>query len=140
MYWNSELIAAHDLAGSGQGGFNDPYIRLTLSPEVDSRKRQTAIHRNDPNPYFNEHFKFPVSREDLKDKTLVMQVRQLQILYWKQDTWWLKYPILTLFVFWRCLFISDLFGETKKSEGFFASQNCLGFQHHAERLKHTECL
>lgn len=65
---------AHDLAGSGQGGFNDPYVKLTMSPEVDSRKRQTVIHRNDPNPFFDQHFKFPVSHEDLKDKTLILQV------------------------------------------------------------------
>ncbi|KAG7206379.1 hypothetical protein KM043_003744 [Ampulex compressa] len=68
------LIEAHDLAGSDQGGFNDPYVTLTLSPEVDSRKRQTQIHRNDPNPFFDQHFKFPVSYDELQDKTLVLQV------------------------------------------------------------------
>lgn len=67
-------VPAQDLAGSGQGGFNDPYVRLSLSPEVDSRKRQTTIHRNNPNPFFDEHFKFPVSHEDLKEKSLVLQV------------------------------------------------------------------
>ncbi|KYQ55856.1 Synaptotagmin-C [Trachymyrmex zeteki] len=65
------LIEAHNLAGSDQGGFNDPYVKLTLSPEVDSRKRQTQIHRNDPNPFFDQHFKFPVSYEELQEKTLV---------------------------------------------------------------------
>lgn len=68
------LIEAHDLAGSDQGGFNDPYVKLNLSPEVDSRKRQTQIHRNDPNPFFDQHFKFPVSYEELQEKTLVLQV------------------------------------------------------------------
>ncbi|KAJ8946703.1 hypothetical protein NQ318_006961 [Aromia moschata] len=68
------LLVAHDLAGSDQGGFNDPYVRLALLPEVDSRKRQTTIHRNDPNPLFDQHFKFPVSHEDLQSKTLVLQV------------------------------------------------------------------
>ncbi|KAL6422249.1 hypothetical protein ACFW04_010923 [Cataglyphis niger] len=68
------LIEAHDLAGSDQGGFNDPYVKLNLSPEVDNRKRQTQIHRNDPNPFFDQHFKFPVSYEELQEKTLVLQV------------------------------------------------------------------
>ncbi|KAB0798857.1 hypothetical protein PPYR_06737 [Photinus pyralis] len=68
------LIEAHDLAGSDQGGFNDPYVKLSLIPEVDSRKRQTTIHRNDPNPFFDQHFKFPVSHDDLQYKTLVLQV------------------------------------------------------------------
>lgn len=68
------FISAHDLVGIDQGGFNDPYVRLTLQPEVDSRKRQTAIHRNDANPLFDQHFKFPVSHEELKSKTLILQV------------------------------------------------------------------
>lgn len=62
------------MAGIDQGGFNDPYVRLSLLPEVDSRKRQTAIHRNDPNPFFDQHFKFPVSHDDLQSKALVLQV------------------------------------------------------------------
>ncbi|XP_017754708.1 PREDICTED: synaptotagmin-5 [Eufriesea mexicana] len=68
------LIEAHDLAGSDQGGFNDPYVKLTLSPEVDSRKRQTQIYRNESNPFFDQQFKFPVSNDELQDKTLVLQV------------------------------------------------------------------
>jgi len=75
------LFLAHDLAGSDQGGFNDPYIRLYLTPEVDTRKRQTNIHRNDPNPFFDEHFKFPVSQDDLKEKSLTLQVRYLVPLF-----------------------------------------------------------
>lgn len=47
---------------------------MTLQPEVDSRKRQTAIYRNDANPLFDQHFKFPVSHEELKSKTLILQV------------------------------------------------------------------
>ncbi|XP_063988446.1 synaptotagmin-1 isoform X2 [Diachasmimorpha longicaudata] len=68
------LIEAHDLAGTDQGGFNDPFVKLTLSPEVDNKKRQTPIHRNEPNPLFDQHFKFPVSHDDLQDKKLVLQV------------------------------------------------------------------
>lgn len=49
-------------------------MKLALLPEVDSRKRQTAIHRNDPNPFFDQHFKFPVSHEELQSKSLLLQV------------------------------------------------------------------
>ncbi|KZC07551.1 Synaptotagmin-C [Dufourea novaeangliae] len=66
------LIEAHDLAGSDQGGFNDPYVKLTLSPEVDARKRQTQIYRNEANPFFDQQFKFPVSHDDFHDKILVL--------------------------------------------------------------------
>jgi hypothetical protein len=49
-------------------------VRLALCPEVDSRKRQTTIRRNDPNPFFDQHFKFPISHEDLQSKSLILQV------------------------------------------------------------------
>ncbi|XP_076175964.1 synaptotagmin beta isoform X2 [Ptiloglossa arizonensis] len=68
------LIEAHDLPGNKQGGFNDPYVKLTLSPEVDSRKRQTQIYRNEENPFFDQEFKFPVSNDELPNKTLLLQV------------------------------------------------------------------
>lgn len=74
------MFTAHDLAGSDQGGFNDPYVRLSLVPAVDNRKRQTTIHRNDPNPFFDQHFKFPVSDQDLQDKTLVLQVGRCRLV------------------------------------------------------------
>jgi len=45
-----------------------------LQPEVDSRKRQTHIHRGESNPYFDQHFKFPVSRDQLQGKELILQV------------------------------------------------------------------
>ncbi|XP_045488234.1 synaptotagmin-5 isoform X2 [Pieris rapae] len=68
------LIEAHDLAGYEAGGFNDPYVRVSLIPEVDTRVRQTPVHRNEANPFFDQHFKFPVSHDDLSDKTLLLQV------------------------------------------------------------------
>ncbi|OXA46417.1 Synaptotagmin-1 [Folsomia candida] len=68
------VIEAVGLAVSNEGGFNDPYIRLYLSPGVDSRKRETSMHRNESSPYFDEHFKFPVSQEDLQDQILILQV------------------------------------------------------------------
>lgn len=68
------LIAAHNLSPIEEGGFRDPYVRLMLQPDVDSRKRQTHIHRGESNPYFDQHFKFPVSRDQLQGKELVLQV------------------------------------------------------------------
>lgn len=74
------LIEAHDLAGSDQGGFNDPYVKLMLNPEVDSRKRQTQIYRNESNPFFDQQFKFPVSNDELQDRTLVLQAINTSII------------------------------------------------------------
>lgn len=43
---------------------------------MDQRKRQTAqsIHRGETHPYFDTHFKFPVSRDQLQEKELTLQV------------------------------------------------------------------
>lgn len=68
------LIEAHNLCAGDDGGFRDPYVRLMLHPEVDQRKRETSIHRRESNPYFDQHFKFPVSRDQLQGKELVLQV------------------------------------------------------------------
>ncbi|XP_017841905.1 synaptotagmin-7 isoform X1 [Drosophila busckii] len=68
------LIEAHNLSTIEEGGFRDPYVRLMLHPEVDNRKRQTHIHRGESNPYFDQHFKFPVSRDQLQGKELILQV------------------------------------------------------------------
>ncbi|XP_037821747.1 synaptotagmin-C [Lucilia sericata] len=68
------LIEAHNLCPIEEGGFRDPYVRLLLEPEVDKRKRQTLIHRGETNPYFDQHFKFPVSRDQLQGKELILQV------------------------------------------------------------------
>lgn len=68
------LIEAHNLSSGEEGGFRDPYVRLMLNPEVDQRKRETSIHRRETNPYFDQHFKFPVSRDQLQGKELTLQV------------------------------------------------------------------
>lgn len=68
------LIEAHNLCPIESGGFRDPYVRLMLHPEVDQRKRQTSIFRGDTHPYFDQNFKFPVSRDQLQGKSLILQV------------------------------------------------------------------
>jgi synaptotagmin-6 len=69
------LIEAHDLVPFEEGGFREVYVRLELKPEIDQRKRETNIFRFDTNPYFNQHFKFPVSRDQLSEKELILLVR-----------------------------------------------------------------
>lgn len=68
------LIEAHNLCPFEEGGFREVYVRLELKPEIDQRKRETNIFRFDTNPYFNQHFKFPVSRDQLSEKELILQV------------------------------------------------------------------
>lgn len=68
------LFAAQGLCPIDEGGFRDPLVRLSLSPEVDNRKREALIARGEHHPYFDQHFKFPVSRDQLPGKELIMQV------------------------------------------------------------------
>lgn len=41
---------------------------------MDNRKREAIIARGEYHPYFDQHFKFPVSRDQLPGKELIMQV------------------------------------------------------------------
>ncbi|XP_076322040.1 synaptotagmin 1-like [Tachypleus tridentatus] len=68
------VIEAVDISAISENGFNDPYVKVALVPEVDTKTRQTEIQRNTTNPIFDEVFKFPVSFEDLSEKTLLLQV------------------------------------------------------------------
>ena len=56
------------------GGFNDPYIRISMVPSVDERIRQSSVKRRTSNPYYNEYFKFPVAFDDVKDKLLTFHM------------------------------------------------------------------
>ncbi|KAL7043763.1 hypothetical protein ACKWTF_001652 [Chironomus riparius] len=60
------LIEAHNLSPSDENGFREVYVRLEIKPEIDQRKRETNIFRFETNPYFNQHFKFPISRDQLQ--------------------------------------------------------------------------
>ncbi|XP_064490361.1 synaptotagmin-5-like isoform X2 [Ornithodoros turicata] len=68
------VIEAMELGQISDDGFNDPYIKVKMLPEVDSKQRQTLIRRNSTDPFFNETFKFPVSFDDVPTKTLLFQV------------------------------------------------------------------
>lgn len=56
------------------GGFGDPYVRLAILPEVDERIRQSSVKRKTCNPFYNEYFKFPLTIDDVRDRTLVFHI------------------------------------------------------------------
>ncbi|XP_022238782.1 synaptotagmin-5-like isoform X1 [Limulus polyphemus] len=68
------VIEALDLGTLSENGFNDPYVKVALIPEVDTKTRQTEIQRNSSDPVFDEMFKFPVSYDDIPGKVLLLQV------------------------------------------------------------------
>ncbi|XP_064629150.1 synaptotagmin-6-like isoform X2 [Lineus longissimus] len=64
------VIEAQDLPPVDTAGLSDPYVKLVLSPEIDTKLRQTSLKRRTINPVFDEYFKFPVTFEDLADRTI----------------------------------------------------------------------
>lgn len=75
------LIEAHNLISFEEGGFREVYVRLELKPEIDQRKRETNLFRFDTNPYFNQHFKFPVSRDQLSEQELILLVSEFAFTF-----------------------------------------------------------
>lgn len=67
-----ELVV--DRSRDPEGGFGDPYIRISMIPEVDERIRQSSVKRRTHNPFYNEYFKFPVTLDEVKERTLIFQV------------------------------------------------------------------
>lgn len=63
-----------DRSRDPEGGFGDPYIRISMIPEVDERIRQSSVKRRTHNPFYNEYFKFPVTLDEVKERTLIFQV------------------------------------------------------------------
>jgi len=62
------------IAGS-RSTIKEAHVRIALIPEVDQRRRQSALRfSDDVHCYFDEYFKFPVSHDDLRDKTLRFQI------------------------------------------------------------------
>lgn len=46
-----------------------------MSPDVDNRKRETTIrNRGESHVHIDQHFKFPISRDQLPGKEIVLQV------------------------------------------------------------------
>jgi Ca2+-dependent lipid-binding protein len=70
MAHDNHYFAAQDLPPVDTAGLSDPYVKLVLSPEVDTKLRQTSLKRRTINPVYDEYFKFPVTFEDLADRTI----------------------------------------------------------------------
>ncbi|XP_073997214.1 synaptotagmin beta isoform X2 [Rhodnius prolixus] len=64
------LIESEGIVG---GEFSEPYIRLNLDPPVDNRVRQTGT-KSESSPLLDQHYKFPVSHDELPCHSLVIQV------------------------------------------------------------------
>ncbi|KAM6973318.1 synaptotagmin VIII [Aplochiton taeniatus] len=73
----SELIVgikqAAELKALDLGGTSDPYVKVYIWPGK-VKTWETKVFRNTLNPVFNEQLTFQISRADLKESTVVMQI------------------------------------------------------------------
>lgn len=76
-YIQSELVVgikqAAELKAMDIGGTSDPYVKVYIWPGR-TKTCETKVFRNTLNPVFNEQLTFPISRTDLKESTVVMQI------------------------------------------------------------------
>ncbi|XP_021707737.1 synaptotagmin-6 isoform X2 [Aedes aegypti] len=68
------LVEAQDLSSSSESGFRDPYVRMFLDSDEEHRTLQTAVHRAETHPYFDQHFSFPLKPRNLVKSNFILQL------------------------------------------------------------------
>ncbi|XP_053688647.1 synaptotagmin-12 [Sabethes cyaneus] len=68
------LIEAQELIPLSRDGFRDPYVRMFLDTDDTNRSLQTAIHRTETHPYFDEQFSLPLRPKNLVKSNFIMQL------------------------------------------------------------------
>ncbi|KFB46502.1 hypothetical protein ZHAS_00014492 [Anopheles sinensis] len=67
------LVEAHDLTPGGNASFRDPYVKMYLEPDDEQRTQQTAVHRTETHPYFDQQLSFPLKPRNLVKSNFVLQ-------------------------------------------------------------------
>ncbi|XP_049298664.1 synaptotagmin-B [Anopheles funestus] len=68
------LVEAQDLTPAGDTGFRDPYVKMFLEPDDEQRTQQTAVHRTETHPYFDQQLSFPLKPRNLVKSNFVLQL------------------------------------------------------------------
>ncbi|XP_038112293.1 synaptotagmin-12 isoform X1 [Culex quinquefasciatus] len=68
------LVEAQELISLSEGGFRDPYVRLFLDTDEEHRTMQTAIHRAETHPFFDQHYSFLLRPRNLVKTNFVLQL------------------------------------------------------------------
>uniref|UniRef100_A0A182Q559 C2 domain-containing protein n=1 Tax=Anopheles farauti TaxID=69004 RepID=A0A182Q559_9DIPT len=68
------LVEAQDLTPAGETGFRDPYVKMFLEPDEEQRTQQTAVHRTETHPYFDQQLSFPLKPRNLVKSNFVLQL------------------------------------------------------------------
>ncbi|XP_065086331.1 synaptotagmin-4 [Ochlerotatus camptorhynchus] len=68
------LVEAQELTPPTENGFRDPYVRMFLDSDEEHRTLQTAIHRAETHPFFDQHFSFPLKPRNLVRINFILQL------------------------------------------------------------------
>ncbi|XP_050092212.1 synaptotagmin-11 isoform X1 [Anopheles aquasalis] len=68
------LIEGQDLTPATDAGFRDPYVKMYLEPDEEQRTQQTAVHRTETHPYFDQQLSFPLKPRNLVKSSFVLQL------------------------------------------------------------------
>ncbi|XP_055624902.1 synaptotagmin-5 [Toxorhynchites rutilus septentrionalis] len=68
------LVEAQELTAPTESGFRDPYVRMFLDTDEENRTLQTAVHRTETHPYFDQNFSIPLKPRNLVKSNFILQL------------------------------------------------------------------
>ncbi|XP_035892554.1 synaptotagmin-10 isoform X2 [Anopheles stephensi] len=127
------LVEAQDLTPAGDAGFRDPYVKMFLEPDEEQRTQQTAVHRTETHPYFDQQLSFPLKPRNLVKSNFVLQLLDYDRFSHDEVIGEIRFLLNTLDLS-GCELWGDLIAVRKPSESSSELLISLSYLPQAERL------
>uniref|UniRef100_A0A182PBV8 C2 domain-containing protein n=1 Tax=Anopheles epiroticus TaxID=199890 RepID=A0A182PBV8_9DIPT len=127
------LVEAQDLTPAGDTGFRDPYVKMFLEPDEEQRTQQTAVHRTETHPYFDQQLSFPLKPRNLVKSNFVLQLLDYDRFSHDEVVGEIRFLLNTLDLS-GCELWGDLIAVRKPSETTSELLISLSYLPQAERL------
>uniref|UniRef100_A0A182INQ6 C2 domain-containing protein n=1 Tax=Anopheles atroparvus TaxID=41427 RepID=A0A182INQ6_ANOAO len=127
------LVEAHDLTPGGNASFRDPYVKMFLEPDEEQRTQQTAVHRTETHPYFDQQLSFPLRPRNLVKSNFVLQLLDYDRFSHDEVVGEIRFLLNTLDLS-GCELWGDLIAVRKPSETTTELLISLSYLPQAERL------
>ncbi|XP_053675060.1 synaptotagmin-B [Anopheles nili] len=127
------LVEAQDLTPIGDTGFRDPYVKMFLEPDEEQRTQQTAVHRTETHPYFDQQLSFPLKPRNLVKSNFVLQLLDYDRFSHDTVIGEIRFLLNTLDLS-GCELWGDLIASQKPSEATSELLISLSYLPQAERL------
>uniref|UniRef100_A0A182K347 C2 domain-containing protein n=1 Tax=Anopheles christyi TaxID=43041 RepID=A0A182K347_9DIPT len=127
------LVEAQDLTPAGDTGFRDPYVKMYLEPDEEQRTQQTAVHRTETHPYFDQQLSFPLKPRNLVKSNFVLQLLDYDRFSHDEVVGEIRFLLNTLDLS-GCELWGDLVAVRKPSETTAELLISLSYLPQAERL------